>query len=264
MPPTRLHHSSTVCPPSPPQVTGSGEVTVAAALHFVPAALLPYPTYRGLFVESVLQLVDPSTGRPTGPRVAAVPLGSLVAITLQLTSPDDLGPVTLSVMMPGGLEPLDPNLAARQQQGPPAGPGSGCTAGELPDVVWSSYWRLPVCPAQETRPYVVTFSYLGLPAGTSSVTVTSVAATAGTFVVPPARAFADQQPELMGMTAADRIVVCDDCRRPVYVRKIVVPKACPKRGCGRFGVCNLATGKCVCTGVATRAGTAPAGSQCAE
>ncbi|GIL54039.1 hypothetical protein Vafri_9594, partial [Volvox africanus] len=111
-------------------VTGSGEVTVAASLHFVPAELVPYPSYRGLFVEAALQMVDPATGGPTGQRVTAVPLGSLVALTVQLTSPDDLGPVTLSVMMPAGLEPLDPNLGS----GSSGGRVYGCAAEQLQDV----------------------------------------------------------------------------------------------------------------------------------
>ncbi len=86
------------------QAVGSGEVSVAASLHFIPAALLSFPSYRGLYVEAALQQVDPRTGSPTGGRLASVPLGSVVALTVQLTTPDDLGAVTLSVMMPGGLE----------------------------------------------------------------------------------------------------------------------------------------------------------------
>jgi hypothetical protein len=30
---------------------------------------------------------------------------------LQITTPDDLGAVDVEVLMPGGLEPLDPNVA---------------------------------------------------------------------------------------------------------------------------------------------------------
>ncbi|GIM10108.1 hypothetical protein Vretimale_13886, partial [Volvox reticuliferus] len=172
-------------------VTGSGEVTVAASLHFVPAELLPYPSYRGLFVEAVLQMVDPTTGGPTGQPISAVPLGSVVALTVQVTSPDDLGPVSLSVMMPAGLEPLDPNLGS----GSSGGSLYSCAAGQLQDVSWTTFWPLPICPAQETRPSLVTFSYMALRAGTSSVSLRAVAATPGSFVFPPVRAAADNQPE---------------------------------------------------------------------
>ena len=33
------------------EAVGQGEVSVAAGLTFVPATLLPFPTYRGIWVE---------------------------------------------------------------------------------------------------------------------------------------------------------------------------------------------------------------------
>ncbi|PNW72413.1 hypothetical protein CHLRE_16g677205v5 [Chlamydomonas reinhardtii] len=243
--------------PSPPtgspselnfEVTGTGEVSVAASLHFVPSALLSFPSYRGLYVEAALQQVDPRTGGPTGGRLAAVPLGSVVALTVQLTTPDDLGAVTLSVMMPGGLEPLDPNLVA--------GADSACTDSWVDGSSWGYVYRwyywFPICPAQETRPSVVTFNYLSLRAGTSSVVIKAVAATAGTFVVPPIRAWVDEQPELMGSTAGAKISVCADCAGPTYGALPPPPKPCPA-DCSGNGVCNLKTGKCVCNAYWTRA-----------
>ncbi|EFJ40727.1 hypothetical protein VOLCADRAFT_99419 [Volvox carteri f. nagariensis] len=231
-------------------VAGRGEVTVSASLHFVPSALLPYPTYRGLFVEAALQLLDPLTDRPTGQRLSSVPLGSVVVLTLQLTSPDDLGPVTLAVMMPGGLEPLDPNTAAGTGGG---GGGLGLSCGAnwvVTDSAWggSSFfrgWWWPMCPSQETRPQLVTFFYLALRSGTSSVAVRAVAATPGTFIFPPVRAFADNQPELSGSTAASYITVCADCDRPLFARPLPGPVGCPGECSGR-GVCNLRTGRCSC------------------
>ncbi|EFJ39954.1 hypothetical protein VOLCADRAFT_100323 [Volvox carteri f. nagariensis] len=152
----------------------------------------------------MLVLLDPLTDRPTGQRLSSVPLGSVVVLTLQLTSPDDLGPVTLAVMMPGGLEPLDPNTAAGAG-GEDGGLGLSCGANwVMTDSAWggSSFfrgWWWPMCPSQETRPQLVTFSYLALRSGTSSVSVRAVAATPGTFIFPPVRAFADNQPELSGI-----------------------------------------------------------------
>ncbi|GLI68405.1 hypothetical protein VaNZ11_012792 [Volvox africanus] len=241
---TAASSSSDVSSSAPSQlsfeVTGSGEVTVAASLHFVPAELVPYPSYRGLFVESALQMVDPATGGPTGQRVSAVPLGSLVALAVQVTSPDDVGPVTLSVMMPAGLEPIDPNLGSGSS-------GGSCAAQQLQDVPWTTFWLLPICPAQETRPSLVTFSYMALRAGTSSVSLRAVAATPGSFIFPPVRAAADNQPELMGMTAAFKLQVCTECKVPTYIQSsLAPPKPCGRKGCGRHGICNLSTGKCVC------------------
>ena len=51
---------------------------------------------------------------------------------------------------------------------------------------------------------MVTFTYNSLRAGTSSVYFTVVAATPGTFIVPPIRAYVASQPELMGMTAGGK------------------------------------------------------------
>ncbi len=93
---------------------------------------------------------------------------------------------------------------------------------------------------------MVTFSYLHLSAGTSSVTVYAVAASVGRFVLPPVRAFANDQPELMGMTAAGTFTVCTDCTAPTYGEVPPPPKPCPK-DCSGNGVCDLSKGTCVCS-----------------
>ncbi len=137
--------------------------------------------------------------------------------------------------------PLDPNLAN----------GGGVICGDsLVDSAswsWGRHWWgwWPVCPAQETRPSVVTFSYLSLRAGTSSVTIRAVAATAGSFVLPPVRAWAEGQPELMGMTAGAAFRVCAGCAGPSFAPPAPPPKPCPS-DCSGNGVCNLRTGRCTC------------------
>jgi hypothetical protein len=84
---------------------GSGEVSIAASLNFTPEALLPFPTYRGLWVQRVVQLASADGGN-----LAGVGLGKLVTVAVQITSPDDQSDVVVEVLMPGGLEPLDPNV----------------------------------------------------------------------------------------------------------------------------------------------------------
>lgn len=109
---------------------------------------------------------------------------------------------------------------------------------------------------QETRPSVVTFSYLHLPAGTSSVTVYAIAASVGRFVLPPILAFADDQPELRGSSAAGTFIVCADCTEPTYGEIQPPPKPCPN-DCSGNGVCDLRSGACVCN-------TGFAGADCSQ
>lgn len=120
----------------------------------------------------------------------------------------------------------------------------------IPDFVFVSIFCFLIYPtprptSQETRPNVVTFSYLGLSAGTSSVTLRAVAATPGNFVFPPVRASADRQPELMGMTAAETFTVCADCQGPTVADVRSRPRAC-RNDCSGNGLCNLNLGRCSC------------------
>lgn len=95
-------------PPKPLEfeAEGTGEVTLAASLTFVPAKLLPFPTYRGIFVQRSIRLADSN-----GPSLKTIPVTSVVDISVQLMTPDRLGPSTVRVLMPAGLEPVDPNVS---------------------------------------------------------------------------------------------------------------------------------------------------------
>lgn len=68
---------------------GRGEASVAAALTFVPAEILPFPSYRGLWVQRAVLLPDPSAngtadGGQGGRAVGAAPLASTLTITVQV------------------------------------------------------------------------------------------------------------------------------------------------------------------------------------
>jgi hypothetical protein len=52
---------------------------VAASLRFIPAELLPFASYRGLWVQRVVQIA----GRGGG-SLAAVPVGSTVSMVIQV------------------------------------------------------------------------------------------------------------------------------------------------------------------------------------
>lgn len=228
----------------------SGEVSIAAGLEFTPAKLLPFPSYRGLWVERVIQ-----TEAGTGNLLAAA-LADVVTVTVQLTTPDDLSSgVVLEVQMPGGLEPIDPAIykddAAATQ----------CDFGD------SYRWW---CPAQATLRSVVTFTFGYLGAGTVNIKFKATAATPGTFVLPPVKAYSVAEPELMGLSAAGEFTVCPNRRGAnaaattagvaktkgaaafavcssggAMQKALPAAKSCPGN-CNANGVCNLLTGACLC------------------
>ena len=45
------------------------------------------------------------------PALRAVPLGSVVTVTLQVTTPDELDGLLVEDWLPAGLEAIDPNVA---------------------------------------------------------------------------------------------------------------------------------------------------------
>lgn len=267
---------------------GKGQASVAASLTFTPAELLPFPSYRGMWVQRVLQRADNPQGS-----LGAVPLKTLTTTVVQVTTPDDMQQVVVEVWMPGGLEPLDPRIykdadaatICRSGQDEeditaPSKPGGGFGIMPRGDVMvmpamaarpagrrlagammladdmairpggFGGFWRIwppwPVCPAQETAPDVVTFTFSFMAAGTHTIRFQSVAATPGTFVLPPVKVYVTQQPEVMGLSAAGSFKVCptaDDCDGKLPA--IAAPKPCPA-DCNDNGSCDLSTGKCLC------------------
>lgn len=217
---------------------GSGQVSLAVGLSFVPAKLLSFPTYRGMWVETAVLLDEGALVGPRGARVKTVPLGSLVTITVQVTSPDDLNNVMVEVLLPGGLEALDPNVfKGEDAQGTCGGDG-----GPMPRWIW------PQCPQQETHTNRVVFTYPFFSAGMHSSSFKAVAASAGTFVVPPTKAYVAQQPEVMGLSPAGELKVCSTpCEVEIDEQGPGVPKGCPKN-CNHQGVCDLSRGVCICDG----------------
>jgi stage V sporulation protein SpoVS len=242
-------------PPQPKlqfEVKGTaGEVSVAAGLDFVPAKLLPFPSYRGLWVERVIQ-TEAGQGN-----LAAAALADVVTVSVQLTTPDALqSGVVVEVLMPAGLEPIDP-LVYKDD--------AAATQCDFGDSYYSRWW----CPAQSTLRSVVTFTFGYLGAGTVNLKFKAIAATPGVFVLPPVKAYSVQQPELMGLSAAGKFTVCPNrrganaaaattgvvktqgaaafpaCAAGASQQALPAATSCPGN-CNSNGVCNLLSGVCLC------------------
>jgi hypothetical protein len=234
----------------------AGEVSVVAGLDFTPATLLPFPSYRGLWVERVIQ-TEAGQGN-----VAAASLADVVTVTVQVTSPDDIKGAIVEVEMPAGLEPIDPKIYKDPAT------STVCGLGGSDDSFYSSWW----CPAQSTLRSVVKFTFDYFWMGTVNIKFKAIAATPGRFVLPPVKAYAVAEPERMGLSAAGNFTVCpsrrganaatatagvaktpgalqfSECNADGVALQppLPVPKSCPGNGCNGNGVCNLANGKCLC------------------
>ncbi|KAF8068259.1 hypothetical protein HT031_001946 [Scenedesmus sp. PABB004] len=232
------------------EVSGTaGEVSVAAGLSFTPAALLPFPSFRGLWVERVVAAEDGSGN------LGSAALADVVTVAVQLTSPDAIpGGVVVEVSLPGGLEPIDPAVYKD------AGAAAQC---DLGGGRFGGWW----CPAQSTARSAVTFTFTSLGAGTASLSFKAIAATPGVFVLPPVKAYAVAAPEIMGLSAAGQFTVCPSrrganaaaataavaptpgaaafpgCATPGATRPpLPAARPCPAN-CNGNGVCDLARGQ---------------------
>eukprot|EP00276_Gloeochaete_wittrockiana_P021694 CAMPEP_0184336276 /NCGR_PEP_ID=MMETSP1089-20130417/4630_1 /TAXON_ID=38269 ORGANISM="Gloeochaete wittrockiana, Strain SAG46.84" /NCGR_SAMPLE_ID=MMETSP1089 /ASSEMBLY_ACC=CAM_ASM_000445 /LENGTH=2323 /DNA_ID=CAMNT_0026661255 /DNA_START=188 /DNA_END=7160 /DNA_ORIENTATION=+ len=163
---------------------GQGEVSVAAMLAFVPAVIYNYPIYRGIYVERVIQLRDPVTQQPLGPPIGMCQVGASLIISIQVTTPDSIDAIEVVELLVGGLEAQDPSVD--------------------PAAVFDQSFAFT---AREVRKDQVRLSASNAWAGTHSVSYGARAVTTGVFVLPPTRAYAVKQPELMGLAPGGTFTV---------------------------------------------------------
>jgi hypothetical protein len=261
------------------QAVGSGEISVVAELLFVPFDVFQFPVYRGILVSKVIQAIDSSSNAPVGPNLKLIQAGTLVQVTLQVTTPDDLSSVMLVDLLPGGLEAIDPLLdGGRSNDGYEIDPRASRQYDER------FYFYSRTFGAQETRPDRVQFMATYLGAGVHTVSYKAIAGTNGAFVLPPAKAFSTEQPELMGLSTGGGLIVQneevnlstydaelenavialkEEHENPIVVSIELLPKAdmddrfgsvtktrrmlqdC-EGGCPNGGICNLERGVCEC------------------
>jgi len=160
-------------------------------------------------------------------------------VTLQVTTPDELSNLVVEDWLPGGLEALDPNTDGGADGGRPLWPWLGGCA-------W--WWRCTSW-SRETHKDAVVFYAAWAHAGTHTLAYEAIAATRGTFALPPTKAAAALEPELMGLSAGGSLLVADGSHEVVALPRDAsahqLVRRCPRNCAGR-GTCDGATGICAC------------------
>lgn len=164
------------------EASGTGEASIAVGISFEPAQLYSTPIYRGIFVEKVIRLLDPNTGDPTGTPITSADPGTAVAVTIQITTPDDLSTVQIIDPLAGCLEAIDTNINSQ-------------------DSVL--YLYSPLNEPTQYRKNEVIFMNYGLNSGTHTYQYKAFIVSSGKFIVPPTKAFVVDQPELMGLSTSN-------------------------------------------------------------
>ena len=132
-----------------------------------------------------MRLYDALAQQPHGPPLAAVPLGAVVSVTLQIDTPDEISSLVVEDWLPAGLEALDPNLDNFGSGG--GGDGGGGGGGGAPWPWWLCGWWRCSSFARETHKDRVRYFAAWAAAGTHTLSYEAIAATRGAFVLPPAK-----------------------------------------------------------------------------
>lgn len=225
---------------------GKGEVSVAIGARFIPAKVSPDPVYRGIFLEKTIKRVHFTNRSEYGAALDLVERGAILAVTLQLTTPDDLTDVTLTDLLPGGLEPELPQRPAPTDYSiqPSFGPFRPC---------WWGYCSPFGEPA--INPDRVVWKAARVYAGTHSLSYFVYANTPGRWNLPPAKASVDGQPELMGLSGGGLFLVSRNKVPAAQISQYYqanqmtpvaswMPKDCPET-CGSNEQCDVKRGVCV-------------------
>eukprot|EP00850_Spirogloea_muscicola_P002867 SM000011S19045 [mRNA] locus=s11:484818:497597:- [translate_table: standard] len=216
------------------QAHGKGEVYVTTTVSYVPLKLITFPLFRGLDVRRVIQKIDISTGENNLEDLTWVEVGSVLQVTLQMTTLDDIEGLQLVDKLPGGCEPL-----------------SYYGASDAPDLLSGSYakgFTEPWYDEQQKTMSAVRVSSGFLKAGTYTYSYKVLATTVGHFSLPPCQASVKGQPEVMGLAPGGQFWIVPMQTRPSSPptsRLFLVPYLCP-HGCSGHGVCNGLTNKCIC------------------
>jgi len=169
------------------QATGTGEASIVFGATFIPAAVNTAPIYRGIQVNKVIQHIDPDSYDAVGGAITSASSGDIVRITIEVTMPDYTDFLVVTDPFPGAMQPLDPNVYTYIPQ-------------PTPILDYSMWWMPPV--TTQYLPDKVTFLAGAVYAGTQTFSYVALVNSDGEFLVSPAIAYDQSQPEVMGLSGA--------------------------------------------------------------
>lgn len=220
---------------------GTGEVSIAATMDFVPKQLFPDPVYRGIYVTKTVRLLDGNSEAIAGAKGlvdGSVETGTRVIVSISLTSPDDLRMVKVVDPLPGGLEPLDPNVYDDASTKDDSGNGGGLWNWRR----WWCGWFFQYFNERETRKDEVRWTSNSLPAGTYTLEYKAIATTTGCFAFPPTKAEVLEQPEVMGLSAASMLAVTPTAKDKNFLASGASDSTTSKALSSAADSCSILTG----------------------
>ena len=238
------------------RVQGRGEVSVSAQLQYLPARVPRGGIYQGIGVEKVIEMTDPNSGDTIPGAVSIVGLGDMVLVTIQVSTSDMLGPVKVSDLLPGGLEPVDPNV----DDSSGFKPISSCGRDSNSFRGGWFWWCWDPFADRETRPDRVDWFADRLWPGTHTIHYRARAVTSGVFQLPGTAARATDTPDIMGISSGGQFVVSttpvshltatekSNLLSQKYNVEPIILKECDNECEIKNSVCNRELGKCECTG----------------
>jgi hypothetical protein len=192
--------------------SGTGEVSVSVGLSFIPGKLVQEPIYRGIYVEKIVQRLDPFSEEAVGPALTSIETGTIVKVTIQITTPDYLGNVQVTDPLPGGLEALDENLEPVSEW--------------MANQDWFRWFYYNAFPHKEIRADRVVIYGRNLYGGTHTITYKALAVTPGKFVFPSTLVNDVLQPEVMGLSAAIMTEITDSSLPPLATTEPIAEDNC--------------------------------------
>jgi len=165
---------------------GAGVLYYSASLRYAPTKIDLAPLDRGIVVRRSIEAWDGAAGR-------AFKAGDMLRLRLRVETPAERRFVVVSAPIPAGLEVVDPSFTTTATTDEDRYLDDRYDEGGL--LCWP-FWR--VWSHKELRDDRVLAFADELPAGVHTLTVALRATTAGTFLLPSARAEEMYAPEVFG------------------------------------------------------------------